>query len=77
MEKNDSSLGDQASSFGYQHEFADVSWHPSQKKVIYRVDDRVATNALGNGLNDFTGFRSTPSLVVAAVRSTGPAKTFL
>ncbi|XP_027096570.1 probable L-gulonolactone oxidase 6 isoform X1 [Coffea arabica] len=70
LEMNDSTLGDQASSFGYQHEFADVSWHPSQKKVIYRVDDRVATNTLGNGLNDFTGFRSTPSLVVAAVRST-------
>lgn len=71
LEKDDSDFGDQALSFGYQHEFADFSWYPSQRKVIYRIDDRVATNSLGNGLNDFTGFRPTPSLFLTADRTTG------
>ncbi|KAL3502071.1 hypothetical protein ACH5RR_036520 [Cinchona calisaya] len=69
LEKNDSNFEDQATIFGKQHEFADCSWYPSQRKVIYRIDDRVATDALGNGLNDFIGFRPTSSLVLAAERS--------
>ncbi|KAL9176460.1 hypothetical protein ABFS82_02G179800 [Erythranthe guttata] len=72
--KNDSSLGDEAAvSFGRAHEFADMIWHPSQKRVVYRIDDRVSiTNAseASNGLNDFPGFRSTPSLVLLALRKT-------
>ncbi|KAL3832812.1 hypothetical protein ACJIZ3_007548 [Penstemon smallii] len=68
--KNDSDLGDQAMSFGKEHEFADFTWHPSQKRVVYRIDDRVSSNSSGNGLNDFIGFRSTPSLILSALRST-------
>ncbi|XP_059634440.1 probable L-gulonolactone oxidase 6 [Cornus florida] len=70
LERNDSDLGDQAVSFGHQHEFADLTWYPSQRKVVYRIDDRVTSNASGNGLNDFTGFRSTLSLVLKTIRYT-------
>ncbi|KAF8009759.1 hypothetical protein BT93_J0678 [Corymbia citriodora subsp. variegata] len=68
--KNDSDLGKQAINFGNQHEFADILWYPSQQKVVYRIDDRVTLDAFGNGLYDFTPFRSTPSLILALVRST-------
>lgn len=71
LTKNDSDLGEEASSFGRKHEFADIIWYPSQKKVVYRIDDRVSSNASGNGRNDFPGFRSTSSLVLSALRTTG------
>ncbi|CAL5408449.1 unnamed protein product [Camellia sinensis] len=69
LEKDDSDLGDQVGSIGNQHEFADMTWYPSQRKVIYRIDDRVSSNVSGNGLNNFTPFRSTLSAVVAALRT--------
>ncbi|WJX80446.1 putative L-gulonolactone oxidase 6 [Trifolium repens] len=71
LTKDDSDLGDQLISFGRKHEFADVSWYrPSQQKVVYRIDDHVLVNTSGNGLYDFTAFRSTLSLALAVVRST-------
>ncbi|KAJ8533086.1 hypothetical protein K7X08_015975 [Anisodus acutangulus] len=69
LERNDSDLGDEAAKFGRQHEFADFTWYPSQRKVVYRIDDRVPANTPGNGLNDFIGFRSTSSLVLAILRT--------
>ncbi|XP_022759609.1 probable L-gulonolactone oxidase 6 isoform X1 [Durio zibethinus] len=68
--KDDTDLGDEAITFGKMHEFADIFWYPSQRKAVYRIDDRVSSNASGNGLYDFTPFRSTPSLALALVRST-------
>ncbi|KAI6668895.1 hypothetical protein NL676_003780 [Syzygium grande] len=68
--KGDSDLGEQAAIFGNQHEFADIMWYPSQQKAVYRIDNRVNLNASGNGLYDFTPFRSTPSLILALLRST-------
>ncbi|KAJ8550942.1 hypothetical protein K7X08_000312 [Anisodus acutangulus] len=68
-ERNDSNLGDEAATFGRQHEFADFTWYPSQRKVVYRIDDRVPANTPGNGLNDFLGFRATSSLVLAILRT--------
>ncbi|XP_016482573.1 putative L-gulonolactone oxidase 6 [Nicotiana tabacum] len=68
-ERNDSELGDETVVFGRKHEFADFTWYPSQRKVVYRIDDRVPANTPGNGLNDFLGFRSTASLVLAILRS--------
>lgn len=67
--KIDSDLGDQALIFGNQHEFADLTWYPSRKEVMYRIDDRVPLTTKGNGLNDFTGFRSTLSAALAIIRS--------
>lgn len=69
--KNDSDLADEAVSFGRQHEFADIIWYPSQRKVIYRIDDRVSTNTTDNGLYDATAFRSTPTAALAMIRTNG------
>ncbi|KAE7999301.1 hypothetical protein FH972_003746 [Carpinus fangiana] len=69
MTKEDSDLGDEVASFGNSHEFADITWYPSQRKAVYRIDDRVSTNTPGNGLYDFTPLRPTPSLELAVVRS--------
>ncbi|KNA08106.1 hypothetical protein SOVF_165610, partial [Spinacia oleracea] len=67
--KNDSDLGDQALIFGHQHEFADLTWYPSLKQVMYRIDHRVPLTTKGNGLNDFIPFRPTLSAALAAIRS--------
>ncbi|CAI0432240.1 unnamed protein product [Linum tenue] len=69
MQKDDKELGDEAIAFGSKHEFADLSWFPSQGKVIYRIDDRVPSNAVGNGIYDFIGFRATLSSALAIIRS--------
>ena len=58
-------------SFGNQHEFADITWYPSQRKAVYRIDDRVSTNTQGNGLYDFTPFRPTASLELGLIRTLG------
>ncbi|KAI3891109.1 hypothetical protein MKW98_007414 [Papaver atlanticum] len=68
-QSDDSDLAEQAVSFGKKYEFADITWYPSQQKAVYRIDDRVSSNVSGNGLNNFIGFRSTPSLLMAIIRS--------
>ncbi|XP_071736055.1 probable L-gulonolactone oxidase 6 [Rutidosis leptorrhynchoides] len=67
--ENDTELSDKAATFGRQHEFADITWYPSQKRVVYRMDDRVSSNVSGNGLWDHPGFRAMPSLVLLVLRS--------
>ncbi|KAE8722096.1 L-gulonolactone oxidase 2 [Hibiscus syriacus] len=76
LTKGDKDLGDEAVSFGKLHEFADISWYPSQRKAVYRIDDRVTINKPGNGLYDFTPFRSTPSLALALTRSNEETQEF-
>jgi len=49
LAKSDSDLGDQVLTFGHEHEFADTMWYASQRKAIYRVDDRVHVNTSRNG----------------------------
>lgn len=71
ISKNDSDLGDEAVSFGKKHEFADITWYPSQRKAVYRLDDRVSTGTPGDGLYDFIPFRSTPSVTLALIRTMG------
>ena len=69
--KNDLDFDDQVLTLGEKHEFADFVWLPSQGKVVYRMDDRVAVNTPGNGLYDFLPFRSQPSAALAIIRSSG------
>jgi len=71
LEKSDSDLGDQAVTFGHEHEFADITWYPSQHKAIYQVDDRVHVETSDNGLCDFIPFRPLPSFVVEFERTIG------
>ncbi|MED6181895.1 putative L-gulonolactone oxidase 6 [Stylosanthes scabra] len=70
LTKDDKDLGEELISFGREHEFADVTWYPSQKKAVYRVDDRVPLNTSGDGLYYFLPFRPTLSATLAVVRST-------
>ena len=69
--EKDTDLGDKVLSFGREHEFADIIWYPSQRKAVYRVDDRVPVNTPGNGLYDFTPFRSTSTIIISTIRTTG------
>ncbi|XP_028779781.1 L-gulonolactone oxidase 2-like isoform X1 [Neltuma alba] len=68
--KNDSDLGEEVIRFGKEHEFGDVTWLPTQKKALYRVDDRVPINQPGHGLYDTLGFRHTPTIQLASARAT-------
>ncbi|KAK8948935.1 hypothetical protein KSP39_PZI005628 [Platanthera zijinensis] len=52
------------------HEFFDITWYPSQRAAVYRLDGRVPANSSGDGVNDFIGFQSNPTLTSVAVRAT-------
>ncbi|KAJ3693977.1 hypothetical protein LUZ60_009457 [Juncus effusus] len=66
--RDDSDLAELAPKFAYQHEFADIAWHPGHHKVLYRIDDRVPVNVSGEGVYNFIGFRSTAAVVIQANR---------
>ena len=57
--------------FGLAHEFGDVTWHPSQKSVVYKKDFRVPIDTEGDGVNDFIGFEPIDPIVVEANRALG------
>ncbi|KAM3262970.1 hypothetical protein ACQJBY_053243 [Aegilops geniculata] len=69
LERDDSDLAAQVAVWGNLHEFGDMTWLPRQGKVIYRQDDRVDVSSPGDGLNDYLGFRSFPTigLIIARV----------
>ncbi|RZR76512.1 hypothetical protein BHM03_00001326 [Ensete ventricosum] len=68
---HDDSFQDRLLDVARKHEFADLTWFPSQHKVAFRFDDRVPSNASGDGINDFIGFRPSLMAVSAAIRATG------
>uniref|UniRef100_A0ACD6ACZ8 Uncharacterized protein n=1 Tax=Avena sativa TaxID=4498 RepID=A0ACD6ACZ8_AVESA len=67
-ERDDEDLPEQMSKFGYQHEFADITWYPGHGRAVYRIDDRLPMNASGEGVFDFIGFRATSTLLLGANR---------
>ncbi|KAH9309829.1 hypothetical protein KI387_037740 [Taxus chinensis] len=69
VKRDDLDLENNIIDFGMAHEFGDVTWYPEQRKVIYRVDDRVPLNQSGDGVNDFIGFRPTLTAGLAISRS--------
>ncbi|OAY84089.1 L-gulonolactone oxidase 3 [Ananas comosus] len=71
--QDNSSFEDEFTDLARSHEFADITWYPSQHTAVYRLDDRVPINTSGNGVNDFIGFQSNPILVSTAVRATEKA----
>ena len=71
VQQDDFDLENRIAQFGLEHEFADVTWYPAQRKVLYRVDDRVPVNTSGNGISDFIGFRPTFSPLLATSRIAG------
>uniref|UniRef100_A0A453JE21 L-gulonolactone oxidase n=3 Tax=Aegilops tauschii subsp. strangulata TaxID=200361 RepID=A0A453JE21_AEGTS len=68
LERDDSDLAAQVAVWGHLHEFGDMTWLPRQGKVIYRQDDRVDVSSPGDGLNDYLGFRSFPTLGLIVAR---------
>eukprot|EP00253_Pinus_taeda_P000413 PITA_00413 len=70
IKKDDTYLEESILDFGRAHQFADLTWFPGQRAVIYRIDDRVSVDEAGNGINDFIGFRSVPTAGLAIARST-------
>jgi L-gulonolactone oxidase len=69
--RDDATLEEDFKAHALDHEFADITWYPSQHKAVYRQDDRAPLNSSGNGVNDFVGFRSTLVVASTGVRSTG------
>ncbi|KAG0491071.1 hypothetical protein HPP92_007934 [Vanilla planifolia] len=66
----DDRFQDEFTELAKRHEFFDITWYPSQGKAVYRLDDREPMNASGDGVNDFIGFQSNPTLTSMSVRAT-------
>ncbi|RLM78475.1 L-gulonolactone oxidase 3 [Panicum miliaceum] len=67
--RDDSTFQDDFTAHASRHEFADITWYPSQHTAVYRVDDRAPLNASGDGVNDFIGFQATPIAATAGLRA--------
>ncbi|KAL6629523.1 hypothetical protein ACP70R_029288 [Stipagrostis hirtigluma subsp. patula] len=67
--RDDTTFQDDFAAHAARHEFADITWYPSQRTAVYRVDDRAPLNASGDGVNDFIGFQSTLIAVSAGIRA--------
>lgn len=67
--RDDGTFQDDFAAHAARHEFADITWYPSQRTAVYRVDGRAAANASGDGANDFIGFQSTAIAVSAGIRA--------
>lgn len=55
----------------HSHEFADITWYPSQYQAVYKEDDRVPLTSFGDGLNDFIGFQQQLPSVYVVFRESG------
>lgn len=75
--EDDSTFQDRFMDHAQKHEFADITWFPSQYQVAYRIDDRVPVKASGDGVNDFIGFQSNLAAISKAIRSTGEQRPYL
>ncbi|KAG9456152.1 hypothetical protein H6P81_000660 [Aristolochia fimbriata] len=67
--KNDAELENEFLDHAQRHEFADITWYPSQKTAVFRNDDRVPLNTSGDGINDFLGFQLTPTIASIGIRA--------
>ncbi|XP_006644196.1 L-gulonolactone oxidase 3 [Oryza brachyantha] len=67
--RDDSTLQDDFANHAASHEFADITWYPSQHQAVYRIDNRMPLNATGDGVNDFIGFQSTLIAVSSGIRA--------
>lgn len=71
LTRDDSDMMEQVSVWGRLHEFGDMTWLPYQRKVVYRLDDRVDVATPGDAINDFLGFRSHDKLSLVTARLLG------
>ncbi|PKA54005.1 L-galactono-1,4-lactone dehydrogenase 1, mitochondrial [Apostasia shenzhenica] len=70
VKRSDAGLAAAAVTFGSQYEFADIKWFPGSRQAFFRQDSRASSNALGNGLYDYIGFRRTITAGLALERTT-------
>ncbi|XP_068652724.1 L-gulonolactone oxidase 3-like [Aristolochia californica] len=68
--KNDTQLENEFMEHAQKHEFADITWYPSRQTAVFRNDNRVPLDTSGDGINDFIGFQSTPTVASIGIRST-------
>ncbi|XP_057866834.2 probable L-gulonolactone oxidase 6 [Cryptomeria japonica] len=68
VRRDEQDLEESITEFGRTHEFGDLTWYPGQRKIVYRIDDRVPVNQSGDGVNDFIGFRQTLTAGLAITR---------
>ncbi|KAK1300588.1 hypothetical protein QJS10_CPB13g00101 [Acorus calamus] len=57
------------SAFESATEYGDITWYPSQRRVVFRHDIKVPITTKGKGQNDFTGFRPQPRLLIESLRT--------
>ncbi|RWW47446.1 hypothetical protein BHE74_00046560, partial [Ensete ventricosum] len=57
------------SSYAVNTYYGDISWYPSQGRVVYRDDIKVPITTEGKGVNDYLGFRAQPTFVIASLRA--------
>ncbi|XP_022729242.1 L-gulonolactone oxidase 3-like isoform X1 [Durio zibethinus] len=70
---DDSLIENEFIEHGKKYEFGDIAWYPSKHTAVYRYDNRVSMDALGDGINDFLGFQDNEILVSESVRATEKA----
>ncbi|KAJ7569810.1 hypothetical protein O6H91_01G095400 [Diphasiastrum complanatum] len=69
VSSSDEDLEERIVAFGSDNEFADVTWYASRSEAIFRVDNRVAVNTSGDGVNDYIGFQPTPRHLLESQRN--------
>ncbi|XP_015689165.2 L-gulonolactone oxidase 2-like [Oryza brachyantha] len=68
-QRDDGDLAERVVAFAGEHEFADILWLLSQRKTVYRVDDRVPNSTTDDGaVYDLVTFRATPTPTIQASR---------
>ncbi|KAK1275151.1 hypothetical protein QJS04_geneDACA016022 [Acorus gramineus] len=67
--ERDEGFENRISSFASLTEYGDITWYPSQGKVVFRDDFKVPITTKGKGLNDFTAFRPQARLIVEGIRA--------
>ena len=71
VRRDDADMTEKMSVWGRLHEFADMTWLPYQRKVVYRQDDRVDVATPGDAINDFLASRSRAKLSLVTARLIG------
>ncbi|KAG0576345.1 hypothetical protein KC19_5G073000 [Ceratodon purpureus] len=66
---SDDGLEDEVLRIAQNVEFGDVTWYPGLRQVVYRYDDRVPVETLGEGRNNFVGFQAQQAAVSAGIRA--------
>ncbi|KAJ7540613.1 hypothetical protein O6H91_10G023000 [Diphasiastrum complanatum] len=67
----DNLLEEDVLSFAQAHDFGDITWYPSIRKALYRLDDLVSVDSPGDGINKYQGFQGIPVAQIEQARRGG------